>query len=40
MGAVAQHHTASLTADYDRDADVLYVSIGEPCPGLLLQPGL
>ena len=34
MVVVAQHHTASLTADYDRDADVLYVSIGEPRPGV------
>ncbi|WP_193540183.1 DUF2283 domain-containing protein [Rhodopila globiformis] len=34
MVAVAQDHIASLTADYDQDADVLYVPIGEPRPGM------
>jgi Protein of unknown function (DUF2283) len=33
MVAAVQHRTASLIADYDRDADVLYVSVGEPRPG-------
>jgi hypothetical protein len=33
MVAAVQHRTASLTADYDRVADVLYVSVGEPRPG-------
>ena len=34
MVAAVQHHTASLTADYDRDADVLYVSVGDPRLGI------
>jgi|SRR6516165_5268135 len=34
MAAIDKHSSASarMTADYDRDADVLYVRVGEPRP--------
>jgi|SRR5664279_5825986 len=33
MVAVAKRTTAALTADYDRNSDVLYVTFGPPRPG-------
>ena len=33
MVIAIEPRTRSLTADYDRDADVLYVAVGQPRPG-------
>jgi len=32
MAAIDKHHSAQMTADYDQDADVLYLLVGEPRP--------
>jgi len=33
MVIAAKRHAEALTADYDENADVLYIAVGQPRPG-------